>query len=367
MDAELKANIKLVLFIFSLILGLWLLRIIFPVISLVIVALLVVYLILPLVEILVKFHIPQAVASVIIFILFIFIILLTSYFVPPLIFREIRSLAIYIATDFRQYVILLFKQLEQIDLLLGMNLSQILISTIISHIESIPLYLLQWINRISSFNIPFLSEIWSLLGLFFLILFLLFDINGVKTALVNLFPSHYRKEAAHVIRVTDDKVGAYLRGNLVRCSIVGLATGLGLFTIGMPFVLILGITAGLLNIIYKIGPFLAAIPAILISFTPGAPHPALVIALYLVIQLIDAFILTHFLMGKAVDLRPVTIVFAILCGARLLGLLGIILAIPLTAIIKVLLNHYYISRMDRVNAAEESGFTEESRQATRAE
>jgi len=345
MDAQFKANMQLVLFILILILSLWLIKVLFPVITLLIIALLVVYVISPAVELLVKIRLPHAVASVIVFTLFIFAIILIFYFIPPLIFREIRLLASYIATDFRQYVTFLLQQLEQIELLLDINLSKTVTSALISFLESIPSYLLQWINRASSFKIPFLSEIWSLLGLFFLIFFLLLDINGIKTALVNLFPLSYRKEAIHVISVIDAKVGAYLRGNLIRCSIVGLATGLGLLVIGMPFALILGITAGLLNIIYNIGPILAAIPAVLISFTPGTPHPALVIALYTAIQTIDPFVLAPFLMGKAVDLRPITVVLAILCGARLLGLLGIILAIPFTAVIKVLLNHYYTSKI----------------------
>lgn len=344
MDTELKANMKLVLFTVSVLLGLLLLKIIFPVISLIIIALLVVYLIFPLVEMLVKIRIPHTIASAIIFTIFIFIILLISYFIPPLIFREIRLLAAYIATDFRQYVLLILKQLEQMDRLLDTNLTGTLTSTAISFIENIPSSLLRWISRASSLRIPFLSEIWSLLGLFFLILFLLYDINGVKTALINIFPQPYRREAAHVISVIDDKVGAYLRGNLLRCLLVGFATGLGLFFMGMPFVFILAITAGLLNIIYNIGPILAAIPAILISFTPNTPHPAFVVALYVVVQVIDHLLLFPFFMGKAVDLRPVTIVVAILCGARLLGFLGIILAIPFTAIVKVLLNHYYFAK-----------------------
>ena len=116
--------------------------------------------------------------------------------------------------------------------------------------------------------------------------------------------------------------------------------------IGMPFVVILSLTAGLLNIIYNIGPILAAIPAILISFTPSTPHIALIIILYAVVQLIDIFLLAPVFTGKAVDLKPVTIVFAILCGAKLMGLLGLILAIPFTAILKVLLNHYYFSQMN---------------------
>lgn len=352
MDTEFKSNIKLVLFIFSFIVCFWLLKMLFPVITLVIIALLVVYLIAPLVEILKKMHLPQLAAAVIVFFLFMLIILLISYFIPPLIFREIRQLAIYITTDFRQYVTLLFQQLDQIDLQFDLNLSQTLTSAIISMIEKTPSYLLQVMNRISTLKIPFLSEIWSLLGLFFLIFFLLLDFEGIKTAIVRSFPPKYQKKAVHVISVIDAKAGAYLRGNLIRCSIIGIITGLGLSLMGMPFALILGITAGLLNIIYNIGPFLAAIPAILISFTPDTPHPLLVITLYIVILTLDQFFFTPFLLGKAVDLRPITVIIAILCGARLMGLLGIIIAIPLTAIAKILLNHYYLQKMNNGHCVE---------------
>jgi len=352
MDAELKSNIKLVLFIFSFIVCLWLLKMLFPVITLVIIALLIVYLITPLVEILKKMHIPQLAAATIVFSLFMLTIILISYFLPPMIFREIRQLAIYIATDFRQYITMIFQQLNQIDLQFDLTLSQTLTSTFISIIERIPSQLLQGMNRISTLKIPFLSEIWSLLGLFFLIFFLLLDFEGIKTSIVSFFPPKYQKEAVHVISVIDGKAGAYMRGNLIRCSVVGLITYLGLSLMGMPFALILGITAGLLNIIYNIGPFMAAIPAVLISFTPGTPSPLLVISLYIIIQTLDPFVFTPLLLGKAVDLRPITVVIAILCGARLMGLLGIIIAIPLTAIVKVLLNHYYLQKMNNGHCVE---------------
>jgi predicted PurR-regulated permease PerM len=155
MDAELKSNIKLVLFVFSFIVCLWLLKMLFPVITLVIIALLIVYLIIPLVEILKKMHLPQLAASAIVFFIFILTIILFSYFIPPMVFREVRQLAIYVATDFRQYVTLIFLQLNQIDIQFDLNLSQTLTSTIISMIERIPSYLLQGMNRISTLKIPF--------------------------------------------------------------------------------------------------------------------------------------------------------------------------------------------------------------------
>ncbi len=343
MDGELQSNIKLVLFIFAIILCVWLIKMLFPVITLVIVAILVVYIMSPIVSMLVNLRIPQPAAAVIVFLLFLATILLLFYFTPPLIYREFSQLAGYMATDFHQYMTMLFVHLEQMDAMLGLDMSNVLISTINSFLNELPALMLQGLQQAAALRVPLLSELWSLLGLLFLTFFLLLDIDRVKATLVKFSPPAYRKEAAHVIGVIDSKVGAYLRGNVIRCSIVGVATGMGLYLMGMPFALLLGITAGILNIIHNIGPFMAAIPAVLISFTPATPHPLMIFALYLTIQIIDPFILTPFLLGKAVDLRPITVIIAILCGARLMGFLGIILAIPFTAVVKVLLNHYYIS------------------------
>ncbi len=353
MDEQLKSNIKLLSFIFLFLLILWLLRMLFPVITLIIIALLIVYLLAPLVNFLVKLRVPQPAAAVLVFIIFILLILLLFYLIPPIIFQETRQLASYIATDFSHYLTLFFSQLEELDLLYELDLSQTVTSAIISFIESIPFFLISWLNRFATFDIPFLSEIWSLAGLIFLVFFLLLDLELIKSTIVKLFPPSYQQEAFHVISVIDAKVGAYLRGNVVRCSIVGFITGVGLSLIGMPFAILLGITAGLLNIIHNIGPFLAAIPAVILSLAPGTPHPFLIIGIYLIIQTIDPFLLTPILLGKAVDLRPITVVVAVLCGASLMGVLGLVLAIPVTAIAKVLLNHYYVKRMG-IEIVEES-------------
>jgi predicted PurR-regulated permease PerM len=345
MDERLKTNIKIVLFISFLILCVLLIKMLLPVISVVIIALLIVYLIGPLVGLLCHGRVPQPLAAVIVFCLFLCFIFLLFYFIPPLIFRELRQLAGYIATDFSQYVLFLFEQLEQLDLVYGTTISQTVTSFLISLLESLPPLILRWLANVSTFKIPFLSELWLFLALFFLVFFLLLDIEHVKANLVTFFPLRYHKEVLHVISVIDAKVGAYLRGNVIRCSLVGVATGLGLHFLGMPFALLFGIIAGVLNVIHNIGPILAAIPAVLISLTPGTTHPLLVIGLYLLIQTIDPFILTPILLGKAVDLRPITVIIAILCGAKLMGLLGLVIAIPLTAVFKVLLNHYYLKKI----------------------
>ena len=345
MDRQLQNNIKLVLFIFLLILCIFFLNALFSVVTLVIIALLIVYLLNPVIGLLVRLKIPESAAAGIVFLFFLFIIFLIFYFLPPFLFSQISWLARYIATDFRQYISYLFEQLDSLDQLYGLNLVEQLTNGIISVIESVPTYLLRWSQSIYTIRIPLLGEIWSFLGLLFLILFLLFDLGKIKTAFVSLFPKTHRDEVLSVVAMIDTQVGVYLHGNLLRCSVVGLATYIGLTLIGMPFAFVLSLTSGLLNIIYKIGPILAAIPAILLSLTPDTPHPLIVAALYILIQTLDHFLLSPMMVGKAVDLRPTTVILAILCGAKLMGILGVVIAIPAAAIGKVLLDHFYIKKI----------------------
>ena len=344
MDRQLQDNIKLVIFIFVFILCIFLLRALFPVVTLIIIALLVVYLLTPLTGLLIRLRLPDSVAAGLVFLFLLFIIFLIFYFLPPFLFSQISWLARYIATDFRQYIAYLFEQLDSLDQLYGLNLVEQLTNGIISVIESVPSYLLRWSQSIYTIRIPLLGEIWSFLGLLFLILFLMLDMRKIKTAFISLFPTTRRNEVLNIATMIDTQVGVYLHGNILRCSIVGMATYVGLALIGMPFAFILGLASGLLNIIYKIGPILAAIPAILLSLTPDTPHPLLVTGLYIIIQTSDHFFLSPKMVGNAVDLRPTTVILAILCGARLMGILGIIIAIPAAAICKVLLDHFYIKR-----------------------
>ena len=118
-------------------------------------------------------------------------------------------------------------------------------------------------------------------------------------------------------------------------------TSIGLFVLKMPFALMLGGLAGLLNIIPYIGPILAAVPAVLLSLLPDTPNIFLVVGLYILVEIVDSFVFTPIFLGKAVDLSPLTVVVSVLIGGQLLGTLGIILAIPAAAICKVLLFHYF--------------------------
>ena len=126
----------------------------------------------------------------------------------------------------------------------------------------------------------------------------------------------------------------------MRCTAVGILSGTILFIIGFPYALLLGVLAGVLNIIYYIGPYLSIIPALLLSFSPDAPSPLLVIAIYVFVQAVDTIILSPLLLGRAVKIKAITVIVCMLIGQQLAGFLGMILSTPLAGVARGLIEYF---------------------------
>ncbi|HAP32673.1 MAG TPA: hypothetical protein DCQ14_06455, partial [Firmicutes bacterium] len=168
----------------------------------------------------------------------------------------------------------------------------------------------------------------------FIVFFLLYDFQEVRNAIVWLSPAPYRQHAAAVISIVDNNFGGFIRGNIVRCTVVGILTGILLFFIGFPYALLLGVLAGVLNVIYYIGPYISIIPALLLSFSPDTPSPLLVIAIYVFVQAVDSIVLSPLLLGRAVKIKAITVIVCMLIGQQLAGFLGMILSVPLAGIVR---------------------------------
>ncbi|MGI6097473.1 MAG: AI-2E family transporter [Dethiobacteria bacterium] len=341
-DKEWRLAFKFVAMFFLFLLATHLVVTLAPIISLFIIAVLFVYCISPFVNFLVEKKIPPFIAAGIVTLIMLFMIFAFFYMLIPTILKEFNQLTRYVATDFRQTLRIILQEIEELDSIFNFTFSDNLEQFILENLNRLPYYLQSLFVKLTSASVTVISHIWTVLGLLFLIFYLVQDLNRVKQNFTRLFPQIYHKDIGHVLNVIDGKVGAYIRGNILRCSMVGILTWIGLLLIGMPFSLILGFVAGVLNVILYIGPIIATIPAVLLSLTPTSPNPLLVLAIYIVVQTLDAFVLSPMLLGKAVNLRPLTIIIVLLIGGRLMGALGVIIAIPLTATLKVLLFHYYL-------------------------
>lgn len=171
----------------------------------------------------------------------------------------------------------------------------------------------------------------------FLVFYLLYDFHLVREQLIELVPVTKRPLVKEIISVLDSNVGIFIRGSLIRCLAVGLLTTIVLLIIGMPYAMLLGLIAGVFNFILYIGPYIAAVPALLLSFSPITPSPFLIILIYIGIQVVDGMFLAPVVLGRIIKLRPITIIVSILVGGSLAGLLGMVLAVPVAGTVRGIL------------------------------
>jgi predicted PurR-regulated permease PerM len=211
---------------------------------------------------------------------------------------------------------------------------------IVGFVRNIFTYLHPALKELASFSVSVISGFIDIFLIMFMVFYLLYDFKNIRLMLVKILPGRYQAYSEIFIAIIDRNIGNYIRGNVVRCTIVGLLTGIILSIIGMPYSLLLGIVAGLLNIILYIGPYVAAIPALLLSLSPQNPSLLVVIIIYVAVQAVDGFLLTPMLLGRAVRLKPITIIISLLVGQQLAGVLGMIMAVPLAGIIRSLMDYF---------------------------
>src|SRR5215213_2478473 len=146
-----------------------------------------------------------------------------------------------------------------------------------------------------------------------------------------------------VSRIWDEveqKVGDWLRGQMNLCLIVGVTATIGYAVIGVRFWPLLGLWDGVTRFIPILGPWLGAVPAVIIALTQGWHTASLVVAFILLLQVTENAMLLPRIMRGAVGLSPLTVTVSILAGTEVAGVVGALLAIPIAAVIQVLLSHY---------------------------
>jgi predicted PurR-regulated permease PerM len=181
--------------------------------------------------------------------------------------------------------------------------------------------------------------------------------------LKHLLPLSYRERAGEVLGVIDESLRRWLVGRFALMVINGALTAIGLKLLGIPLALTLGLLAGLLNFVPNFGPWIAAIPAVLIAFLQGPQQALYVAVLYLVLQSVDGYLLTPLVDRRSVELPPVLTITAQVILGLAFGFIGILLASPLTAVAMILIKMLYIEDLlgDRVMPTHEEVANDDSR------
>jgi predicted PurR-regulated permease PerM len=180
----------------------------------------------------------------------------------------------------------------------------------------------------------------------FWLFYILKDESQVKTGVLHALPQRLRGDVQCMARLIDDVLSAYIRGQLLLCLFVGGLATLSLFIIGVPFALVLGLIAGLLEALPYIGPILGAIPALVVALLSD-PGTAIWTAIaFFSIQQIENLILVPRIAGESVKLHPAVVMVVLVVGNELAGFWGMLVAVPTTAVIRDVFKYLYLRFLD---------------------
>lgn len=156
--------------------------------------------------------------------------------------------------------------------------------------------------------------------------------RGIDNFLVAVTPKKYEPYVIDLWERTEAKVGRWLQGQLLLALIIGVTVYIGLSLLGVRFALTFAIIAMVLELVPNVGPVIAAIPAVILAFLQVPVLGLYVLIFYIVVQQAENHILVPLVVGKTVGLNPVIVVVALLAGAKLAGIIGLILAVPAAAV-----------------------------------
>lgn len=196
--------------------------------------------------------------------------------------------------------------------------------------------------KIAQSGLSFISVGGTIVLIPIIAFYFLLDWNRMLASMRNLIPRPYEQSTLKIVGECHSVLGAFVKGQFLVMILLGVVYAVGLQLVGLEVGLIIGMVAGLCSIIPYLGfgvGIIAAVIACFFQFGMDLKHLLLVLAVFGVGQLIEGYILQPFLLGDKIGLSPVAVVFAVLAGAQLAGFLGMLIALPVAAVIVVLLKH----------------------------
>lgn len=166
-----------------------------------------------------------------------------------------------------------------------------------------------------------------------LVFYFLKDYVLIKNYFKKYIPIRFRPRAEVLGAAIDHSLGGYIRGQVLVSLFVGLVTLVIFHLLGIKYALLLAIIMAITNIIPYFGPIIGAVPAVAIAYTMSGNSVVYVLIAIFSIQLVESNLLSPYIMGKSINIHPLAILFALLLGSELAGIIGMILAVPLMTII----------------------------------
>lgn len=320
------------------ILSIWLLTSVRPILSPFLLALALAYLLAPVVEVLIRRGVGRKTAIAIVFLGIIGTLAITIFLLIPKLYWELSKLTSVLPETMAavEQKVLDFRSNFQ-----AAGLPHQVISLMDQHLVQGESSMVTWLDGVLD-NIPKILTSMTLLILSPVIaIYFLADWERIQGGLLRIVPQRKRVAWQRLIQDISHIVRSYIRGNILVALIVGVLTGVGVKLVGMDYALLIGVLCGLFDLIPYFGPLIGAIPAVLLGLVVSPFMAIKVLIVILIVQQLESSVISPKLMGDSVGLHPLWIIFALLAGGEFAGFWGMLLSVPVAAVIRVIIRHIY--------------------------
>ncbi len=287
---------------------------------------------------LVGFGVPRVMAIALIFIVIIAAIAGLVLLVVPLVVNEIGTLQVQapgLAAAAQDRINSLQGAVQVFGFKIDLKGATASIS---SHLRE---YLLGQFGNAVGIGVTALTTLLQLLLTFIVAFLLALDAAAIKRLLRRLVPNDYRQDFDQIWRRIRKMLYAYMRGQLIIAALIGVLSGISCAALGLPDAIALGLVAGITALIPYLGPFIGAVPAILVGLAAGPVKALVIAAVYFLISNVILNFVYPKIVGDAVRLPPILVIIAFIAGFSWAGILGMFVAVPLAATLRILFDHIY--------------------------
>ncbi|PLR82807.1 AI-2E family transporter [Bacillus canaveralius] len=313
------------------------------------------YLLNPIVDFLEKFKIKRVYSILMLFLIIIGVLTILIVSVIPFLRDQVLSL-IYSFPQYARDVESMTKQIlgsefvNQAQRTLNINVADL--SNNLSR-QATTLIENTW-TGIGSFVGAVKDFILAVITLPFILFYLLKDGDKLPKYIRSLLPVSLRKQTATVMQEMNNQISSYIRGQIIVSFCIGILLFIGFLTIGLDYASLLALIAAFTSIVPYLGPAIAITPALIIAIVTSPFMLLKLIIVWTIVQLIEGKFISPQIMGRNLHIHPITIIFVILTAGNLFGVVGILLAVPGYAILKVIITHLFEWFKHRSNLYENS-------------
>ncbi|WP_207726855.1 AI-2E family transporter [Anaerosolibacter carboniphilus] len=314
--------------------------IIFQLLRPVVWAIVIAYLLSPMVHFLERKGVKRTLAVILLYTTVIITIILSSITITPKITKEISNLIELLpqysqqANEFVNQIYIRIKQLDDISpQLTGVK------EAIEDNIVYIEYTIIDVFKKVTNSIISTFSHIISLALIPIFSFYFIKDADYFKKKIIFLIPKTCREECIDIGRDIDKLLSKFIRGQIIVAMIVGMLSTVALLILEIDFAFLIGFIAGVSNIIPYVGPIIGAIPAVVIALLDTPMKAIWVVIAFTTIQQVESAILSPKIVGDSVGLHPVVVILSLLVGNEWFGVIGMLFAVPVAASIKIIGKH----------------------------